>query len=142
MSDKPDLPVPADIAGLVEETTIGLSDLIEQESYEILPWVRTALRGVRQNVKTIVATLSRENAAQAGEIKRLQIGWNLAVEAIDTNESLAAELTTLRANMTDEAAVERAARALAKDGSWSEDSWLRFKSSARLALQAAAAGVK
>jgi hypothetical protein len=37
-------------AHLTTETVTALTDLIENESYEILPWVRTCLRGIRQNV--------------------------------------------------------------------------------------------
>lgn len=35
---------------LASETVTCLSDLIENEAYEIPAWVRTCLRGIRQNV--------------------------------------------------------------------------------------------
>jgi len=38
-------------ANLWNETEAELTDLIENEAYEILPWVRTCLRGIRQNVR-------------------------------------------------------------------------------------------
>lgn len=41
---------------LAEETMAALTDLIENEGYSIAPWVRTYLRGIRQNVKTLITS--------------------------------------------------------------------------------------
>lgn len=41
---------------LMEETIAALTDLIENEGYSISPWVRTCLRGLRQNVNALFSS--------------------------------------------------------------------------------------
>ena len=41
---------------LADETMAALTDLIENEGYSISPWVRTCLRGIRQNVKNLITS--------------------------------------------------------------------------------------
>lgn len=41
---------------LIEETIAALSDLIENEGYSVSPWVRTCLRGIRQNVNVLFSS--------------------------------------------------------------------------------------
>ena len=60
-----------DLDKIALENEVALTDLIETDRYEIPPWVRTCLRGIRQNSRALAKAVAdeKENARRAADPK-------------------------------------------------------------------------